>query len=534
MNEPREEIKQLLSQVESLQDEIKQLTHQLEQKKSERRVDSHAFQLAEFIIKNSTAILFRRLAAKDPQKRKMSYVSPNISRFGYRAEDFLEGRLMFRDIVYPGDNDRTLKEIRDYVARGIEEYSQTYRVVTSEGEIRWVEDRTSVYTDPISGLRYHQGIVIDIHEKKEAEEQLAKSEEKYRRIVETAGEGFILMDQFFSVVDTNSAYACLLGKERHQIIGSQPLNLKQGEFERLLGTGAGEDIAGSRKVEYELTLEDGRKIPILIHGGSLVSDTGNVIGNMAFITDLTTQKKALQLAAEVQKGLLPDGAPQIEGVEIAGRSIPCDEVGGDYYDFLTVDGETERSLTVVVGDITGHGVESALLMTSARAFLRMRASHPGSLEDIVTAMNHHLTGDMEKSARFMTLVYLNLDLTNRKIRWIRAGHEPVLSYNPRDDSFTELKGPGMALGVYRDFVYEQQEAEFSGPGQILALFTDGITEGTDRDENMFGRERLKDLIRSCAAKSAGEILETILGEHIQFTAGEALEDDITLVIVKIL
>lgn len=368
MNNQHNEIKKLQVKIDSLQEEIGQLNSQLNRKEVEYS-DLHSLQLAEFIIKNSTAILFRRLAAKDPQKRKLAYVSPNISQFGYQAEEFLAGQLMFRDIVYPGDNDRTLKEIRDYVARGIEEYSQSYRIVTREGEIRWVEDRTSVYEDPDSGLRYHQGIVIDIHEKKIAEEQLSKSEEKYRRIVETAGQGFILMDQLYSVIDVNSAYSCLLGKEQNQLLGRQPLNLRKGEFERLLKAGRQGEIAGSRKVEYELLREDGTKIPILIHAGSLLSDIGEVIGNMAFITDLTLQKKALQLAAEVQKGLLPQGAPQIEGLDIAGRSIPCDEVGGDYYDFLTKVNETEQSLTVVVGDITGHGVDSALLMTSARAFL---------------------------------------------------------------------------------------------------------------------------------------------------------------------
>lgn len=164
----------------------------------------------------------------------------------------------------------------------------------------------------------------------------------------------------------------------------------------------------------------------------------------------------------------------------------------------------------------------------------MRASQPGSLEDIVTAMNQHLTGDMEKSSRFMTLIYLLLDMKKRKIKWIRAGHEPVLSYNPQDDSFAELKGPGMALGVYSEFAYEQQEEQFIGPGQVLAIYTDGICEGTDSEGTMFGKTRLKELIRACAVKSANEILDTIIKEHIRFTAGEALEDDITLVIVKML
>ncbi|RLB98376.1 MAG: hypothetical protein DRH34_13920, partial [Deltaproteobacteria bacterium] len=100
---------------------------------------TQALQLAELIIDNSPAILFRRLAADDPKQRKMVYVSPNISRFGYQAEDFLNDTIMFRDIVYPGDSKRTLKEIKKFVEKNIETYTQIYRIITRSGEVRWVE-----------------------------------------------------------------------------------------------------------------------------------------------------------------------------------------------------------------------------------------------------------------------------------------------------------------------------------------------------------------------------------------------------------
>jgi len=102
--------------------------------KGNRKGDgSSALALAELIIQNSPSILFRRLAADDPKQRKMVYVSPNISRFGYRAEDFLNGTIMFRDIVYQGDSDRTLKEIKEYVEKESENYSQVYRIITKSG-----------------------------------------------------------------------------------------------------------------------------------------------------------------------------------------------------------------------------------------------------------------------------------------------------------------------------------------------------------------------------------------------------------------
>ena len=151
-------------------------------KKENRKGDgTRALALAEMIIQNSPSILFRRLAADDPKQRKLVYVSPNISRFGYRAEDFLNDTIMFRDIVYQGDSDRTLQEIKGFVEKESENYSQVYRIITRSGEVRWVEDQTSIYVDTESGIRYHQGIVTDIHERMVAEEKFRKEQEKVQK-----------------------------------------------------------------------------------------------------------------------------------------------------------------------------------------------------------------------------------------------------------------------------------------------------------------------------------------------------------------
>jgi sigma-B regulation protein RsbU (phosphoserine phosphatase) len=105
---------------------------------------------------------------------------------------------------------------------------------------------------------------------------------------------------------------------------------------------------------------------------------------------------------------------------------------------------------VVVGDITGHGVDAALLMATARAFLRMRASQPGTLTDTVTAMNRHLVEDVSETGKFMTLFFLTLDVGKKTIEWVRAGHDPAWLYDPDEDRFEDLKGAGVALGVTED------------------------------------------------------------------------------------
>ncbi|NNK93239.1 MAG: SpoIIE family protein phosphatase [Desulfobacterales bacterium] len=492
-------------------------------------------QLAEYIIENSTAIIFRRLAAKKPELRKMVYVSANISRFGYRAEDFMSGRIMFRDIVYPGDSDRTLREIQSFVKKNIDTYTQTYRIVTSTGDVRWVEDRTSVVEDVLSGIRYHQGIVIDIHRRKEAEEKLRKSEEKYRRIVETTGEGFLLMDESMKIVDCNSAYARMVGLTREELIGEFPFNNNTGQLQALwLADDVGKSTRGYDEFELEITASAGRSVPVLIHANTLRSDSDSIIGIMAFVTDMSEQKKALFLAGEVQRSLLPATAPCVSGLDIAGRNTPCDEVGGDYYDYLWNGEKGQDPFTAVVGDISGHGVDSALLMSSARGFLRMRASQPGTSSDIINAMNQHLTEDVYATGRFMTLFYLTINHSRDGLEWVRAGHDPVLLYDPNQKCFEELKGSGLALGVDRNYSYQRNYKDGLKTGQVIVIGTDGIWEACNSDGEMFGKARFKAIIRRHAGESAETILNHVFHEHAAFCRGLLPEDDITLVVIKLI
>lgn len=525
---------EMLALHQQLRQELDERCREVEVACEDRCQAAADLQLAELIIANSPAVLFRRLAAKEPRARKMVYVSPNISRFGYTAEDFLNGRIMYRDIIHPEDWDRTLKEIRDFEVAGIETYNQVYRIVTAGGAPRWVEDRTTVVTDSETGQRYHQGIVIDIHRRKEAEDQIHKSEEKYRRIVETTGEGFLLMDQDMRIVDVNNAFCRMLARTPDAVLGQTPSDLAPPEARRFIAS----HREGLRQGEYQefesaFLARDGRSVPVLFHCGVLRDDAGAVIGNMAFVTNLSLQKKALELAGEVQRSLLPGRPPRVEGLDIAGRNVSCDEIGGDYFDYL-LPGEAPRGpFTVVVGDITGHGVDAALLMTTARAFLRMRASQPGNMIDIISALNRHLAKDVHATGRFMTLYYLTVNAQRDAVEWVRAGHDPAWLYDPGTKRFEELKGPGMALGVEAGYAFQACTRAGLQPGQVLAIGTDGIWEARSADGEMFGRERFLDVIRRNADQSAAVILDRVFQAHDAFIQGTRTEDDVTLVVVKL-
>jgi len=489
--------------------------------------------LAQVIIDNSPVILFRRVAG-DSDKPRLIYVSDNIRQMGYTAEDFLEEKIHFRDVVHPDDLERVGEEIKHYMEEDVEEYTQFYRIMTKEGQIRWVEDQTSVVRDDHGNKIFNQGLLVDITSRKLAEEEVRKSEEKFRRIVETAGEGFILMNEDLKIIEANDAYCKLLGFSREEILGKTPLDLASDEFRQFMLANREEILAREyRKLEGTVVAKDGRHVPILIHGNTLRGDQGEVIGNMAFITDMTVHKKALALAGEVQKSLLPQSKPEVHGLDVAGRNVSCDEIGGDYFDFLWRHEKPEGPFSVVVGDITGHGVDSALLMTSARAFLRMRASQPGTMSEIVTAMNNHLARDVLETGRFMTLFYLTVDPQKDRISWVRAGHDPAILYDPKQDDFAELKGSGLALGIDDAIQYAENHREGLTNGQIIAIGTDGIWEAFNKKRKMFGKKRFKDIIRQNAAAGADDILNAVYNEINQFIEGQKTEDDITLVIIKV-
>ncbi len=490
--------------------------------------------LAKLIVNQSPVVLFRRKAGKTGTKPQLEYVSENLSRFGYEAREFLDGSMKFPDIVHTGDIDRLREEINHYTDADLEEYTQVYRVITKSGEIRWVEDQTSVVRDENGEKIHNQGILIDITEKKLAEEKLRKSEEKFRRIVETAGEGFVLMNEGLDIVDVNNAYCQMIGYSREELLGKSVLDLATDDFRSFMMATKEKYLAEEqRNLEGEVVSKDGRTIPVLIHGSTLLDDNGRAIGNMAFVTDMTEHKKALMLAGEVQKSMLPSEMPRVRGLDIAGRNVSCDEIGGDYYDFIWRRDSTKGMFSIVVGDISGHGVDSALLMTTARAFLRMRASQPGSISEIVTAMNNHLAQDTLDTGKFMTLFCLTIDPERQYLDWVRAGHDPALIYSPEQDEFEELKGIGIALGVSDGFKYAENHKTGLLNGQIIAIGTDGIWEAFNRDGEMFGKARYQDIIKKNADKSAEEILNAVYHELNEFTLGKKSEDDITLVIVKI-
>ncbi len=260
--------------------------------------------------------------------------------------------------------------------------------------------------------------------------------------------------------------------------------------------------------------------------------TGDAINEMTRgLQERERMRQALDLAMEVQQNLLPKAPPKIPGLDIAGASIYCEQTGGDYFDYLERSNPAPGSLTVVVGDVSDHGLPSAMLMTTARAFLRQRTLRPGSLADIVSDVNRLLCRDVEDTGRFMTLFLAEIDRTGLSLRWVNAGHDPALACDPGSGDFFLLRRTGLPLGVTPDGAYTSEERPIV-PGQILVIGTDGIWEARNSRAELFGKQRFNDVIRAHTASTAADIRDAITLAVDEFCHPLPKNDDITLVVIK--
>jgi sigma-B regulation protein RsbU (phosphoserine phosphatase) len=261
--------------------------------------------------------------------------------------------------------------------------------------------------------------------------------------------------------------------------------------------------------------------------GLIAGHTNTMIEGLRHRIRLLT---ALRLAEGLQKALLPDRAPEYRGIDLAGSCNYSELTGGDYYDFLQL---PSGRPAVVVADACDHGVGAALLMTGARAFLLSAAERVDEPARIVKEINAFVSRDSEESASFLTLFLLEIDVDERLLRWVRAGHEPALLYDPERSRFEELVGEGIAVGVMPDAEFLHQERRGWSPGTVVVVGTDGIREAFNERGEMFGPERLRRVIAEHAHESAESIRDAVISRVHAFMGESAPEDDITLVVVKL-
>jgi sigma-B regulation protein RsbU (phosphoserine phosphatase) len=240
---------------------------------------------------------------------------------------------------------------------------------------------------------------------------------------------------------------------------------------------------------------------------------------------------SLAVAQQVQQALLPAAMPVLKGIELAACSQYCESTGGDYYDFIEMPDLAGHRTLIAVGDVTGHGIGAALLMSTARGAVRSACHGACSLGHILMRANNVLAGSSQQGM-FMTLSLLFVDSENHYAHWASAGHDPAIVYHPDSDSFEELMSGDLPLGIEPDVVYREFSRPCATPGTIIVVGTDGIWEARDPDGIMFGKDRLRQVIRQSAA-SAESVSAGIRKAMYDFVGPSPLKDDVTFVVAKV-
>ncbi len=274
--------------------------------------------------------------------------------------------------------------------------------------------------------------------------------------------------------------------------------------------------------------------PLPVHSRDEVGDLTQSFNRMTRqLRERLHLKAAMNLAMEVQQNLLPAAPPVVPGLDIAGRSVYCQETGGDYFDYIFRTGTHDsRHLCIAVGDVVGHGISAALLMTTVRALLRSRLDRPGPLAAAVEDVNRLLCRDTGASGSFVTLFLLQAEPAAGRLAWVRAGHDPALLFKPATGEIAALEAPGMALGVDASAAYQEGGHSLSNAGDVVLIGTDGVWDTRNAHSERFGKARVGEILRRHADETAAAILEAVLRSLEEFRGSMPQEDDITLVVVK--
>ena len=240
----------------------------------------------------------------------------------------------------------------------------------------------------------------------------------------------------------------------------------------------------------------------------------------------------LNIAKEIQQSFLPETIPRVNGLDIAAKTIMARQVGGDFFDifpFEVVKIHTSR-LILMIADVSGKGVPAALFMALARIVIRVNAIWHENPCAVMNAANDIIASE-SKSGMFVTTFYADYDEKNRLFRYVNAGHNPPILF--RSDTITTLEGTGPAVGVISGLEYDSGQVDLL-PGDLLVLYTDGVTEAVNNDLTLFGEEKLYNLLPTLKNLSAEQILASIHEAVDLFAEGRPQEDDITLMIIKVL
>lgn len=386
------------------------------------------------------------------------------------------------------------------------------------------------------------GFIHDITERK-------RLEQRFRQAVESAPNAIVMVNKSGTIEMVNSQTEAFFGYSRAELIG-QPVEIlvpkrfrsaHVGFRQAYLAApvsrpmGVGQDLYGLRK--------DGTEFPVEI-GLSLIDSKEETLV-LSTIVDITTRKATeaairqaqvnlaiaqseIKIAQRIQASLSPSAPIKSAHFEVTGYCLPADQVGGDYFDYFY---RNENRLDMIIADVSGHSVGPALFMVETRSAIRTQASGLGTPSETLSILNNFLFEDLDRSDYFITLFYLQYDITTQQLSFSNAGHPPPLLLSSFQTECRELDAEGLILGVNKNVVFEERTAMLS-QGDLILLYTDGLTEAENPEGEFFGQQRVSEILVRHAHKSPQAIIEALLEQLKQFRRSASFNDDITLMVFK--
>lgn len=254
-----------------------------------------------------------------------------------------------------------------------------------------------------------------------------------------------------------------------------------------------------------------------------------------YVTEMAGQervKRELEIAQQVQSFFLPRTMPDIQGLDIAGMCLSANEVGGDYYDFIPLDG---GRLAFVLGDVSGKGIQAAFFMTLVKGIVQTLSRQELPPAEIMKKLNH-LFCQNAPAGTFISVVYGEIDPKGRTFTFARAGHNPVIHYSASEESSSALQPRGMAIGFsdgakFDDNIEEQTVRVKNG--DALVFYTDGFSEAMNRSRELYGDDRLVEKVSQIGDRPSSAILRMMTEDVHHFIEGMGRADDMTMAVIKL-
>jgi PAS domain S-box-containing protein len=421
--------------------------------------------------------------------------------------------------------------------------------IVSEGRIcgvinLYVKDGHSRSSEEEIFLSSVARVLAGMIKRKESEEALRKSEERFDLAVRGTDAGIWDWDLVSNKVYYSPRWKSMLGYSEEEIGGDYTEWEKRVHPEDTARSLAAiQDYLEGRSVDFDLSHrlrhKDGSYRWILARGAAVKDQSGRfhrMVGSHIDITDLRRVQEAvkenqLQLfaAQRIQEHLLPKGPPALPGFDIAGASYPAEFVGGDYFDYIQMG---DGTICIGLGDVTGHGFASALLMASTHALLRTLAPIHSNLGEILALSNTALFRETEAN-RFVTLLLGHLNPRTRSFSYSSAGHPPGYVLDALGNIKVALESTAIPLGLMPNTAFPVIGPMVLDPGDIVLLLTDGILEAQSPDDDDFGSERALEIVKKNRNQSAREIVESLYRAILEFSRTEKPIDDVTVVVIKV-